>query len=97
MLRKSLLKNAFDVISIVKVNTIKWQIYPDEVFYTKDLLPMRVTISLATFAYNNFHSPNLGNYSPFKLTFWREPRELLDLVTELLIICISGPQNMKIH
>ena len=37
MLRKSSLKNAFDVISIVKVHTIKWQIYPDEVFYAKDL------------------------------------------------------------
>ena len=49
------------------------------------------------FAYNTFHSPNLGNYSPFELTFGREPRVLLDLEIELLIICISGPQNMKIH
>ena len=32
------------VISIVKAHTIKWQIYPDEVFYMKDLLPARVTI-----------------------------------------------------
>ena len=31
-------------------------------------------LSLATFAYNTFHSPNLGNYSPFELTFRREPR-----------------------
>ena len=46
MLRKSLRKNAFDVISIVKVHTIKWQIYPDEVFYAKDLLLTRVTILL---------------------------------------------------
>ena len=23
----------------------------------------------ATFAYNTLHSPNIGNYSPFKLTF----------------------------
>ena len=36
-------------ISIVKAHTMKWQIYPDEVFYTKDLLPMRVTISLCIF------------------------------------------------
>ena len=50
MLRKSLLKNAFDVFSIVKVHTIKWQIYPDEVFYVKDLLPTRVTI-LLVFSY----------------------------------------------
>ena len=32
-------------ISIVKAHTIKWQIYPSEVFYAKDLLPIRVTIS----------------------------------------------------
>ena len=31
------------LISIVKAHTIKWQIYPDKVFYAKDLLPMRVT------------------------------------------------------
>ena len=37
---------------------------------------------LATFAYNTFHSPNLGNYSPFELTFRREPRILLDLETD---------------
>ena len=42
--KKIFTKNAFDVISIVKVHTIKWQIYPDEVFYAKDLLLMRVTI-----------------------------------------------------
>ena len=32
------------VLSIVKTHTIKWQIYPDEVFYAKDLLLARVTI-----------------------------------------------------
>ena len=32
------------LVSVVKAHTIKWQIYPDEVFYTKDLLPVRVTI-----------------------------------------------------
>ena len=31
-------------------------------------------LSLATFAYNIFHSPNLGNYSPFELTFGRESK-----------------------
>ena len=36
-------------------------------------------LSLAAFAYNTFHSPNLGNYSPFELTHGREPRILLDL------------------
>ena len=39
-------------------------------------------LSLATFAYNKFHSPNLGNYSPFKLTPRREPRILLNLETD---------------
>ena len=32
------------LISIVKAHTIKWQMYPDEVFYAKDHLPTRVTI-----------------------------------------------------
>ena len=39
-------------------------------------------LSLATFAYNTFHCPNLGNYSSFKLTFGREPRIILDLETD---------------
>ena len=39
-------------------------------------------LSLATFAYNIFHSPNLGNYSPYELTFGREPKILLDLETD---------------
>ena len=37
---------------------------------------------MAIFAYNTFYSPNLGNYSPFELTFGREPRVLLDLETD---------------
>ena len=32
------------MISIVKAHTIRCQIYPNEVFYVKDLLPMMVTI-----------------------------------------------------
>ena len=35
-------------------------------------------LSLATFAYNTFNSPNLGNYSPFELTFGRKPKLLLN-------------------
>ena len=31
-------------------------------------------LSLATFAYNTFNSPNLGNYSPYELTFSRKPQ-----------------------
>ena len=39
-------------------------------------------LSLTVFAYNTFHSSNLGNFSPFELTFGREPRVLLDLETD---------------
>ena len=35
-------------------------------------------LSLSTFAYNTFNSPNLGNYSPFELTFGRKPKLLLN-------------------
>ena len=38
-------------------------------------------LSLATFAYNTFNSPNLGNYSPFELTFGRKPQMLLNAET----------------
>ena len=38
-------------------------------------------LSLATFAYNTFNSPNLGNYSPFELTFGRKPKLLLNTKT----------------
>ena len=34
---------------------------------------------LATFAYNTFNTPNLGNYSPHELTFGRKLRPLLNL------------------
>ena len=36
-------------------------------------------LSLATFAYNTFNSPNLGNYSPYELTFGRKPKLLLNV------------------
>ena len=38
-------------------------------------------LSLAIFAYNTFNSPNLGNYSPFELTFGRKPKLLLNTET----------------
>ena len=38
-------------------------------------------LSLATFVYNTFNTPNLGNYSPYKLTFGRKPRPLINLDT----------------
>ena len=36
-------------------------------------------LSLATFAYNTFNSPNLGNYSPYELTLGRKPKLLLNV------------------
>ena len=36
-------------------------------------------LSLATFSYNIFHSPNLGNYSPYELVFGRKLRILIDI------------------
>ena len=39
-------------------------------------------LSLATFAYIIFHSPNLGNYSPYELTFRKKLKILLDMETD---------------
>ena len=36
-------------------------------------------LPLATFAYNTFNNPNLGNYSPYELIFGRKSRPLLSL------------------
>ena len=38
-------------------------------------------LSLAMFAYNTFNSPDLGNYSPYELTFGRKPKLLLNVET----------------
>ena len=38
-------------------------------------------LSLATFVYITFNSPNLGNYSPYELTFGRKPKLLLNMET----------------
>ena len=40
-------------------------------------------LSLATFAYNMFHTPNVGNYSPYELTFGRKPKLLLNIMSNL--------------
>ena len=40
---------------------------------------MAKIFSLAIFAYNTFNTPNLGNYSPYKLTFVRKPKALINL------------------
>ena len=36
-------------------------------------------LSLATFAYNTFNTPHLGNYSPYELSFGRKPKALINL------------------
>ena len=36
-------------------------------------------LSLASFAYNTFNTPNLRNYSPYELTFGRKPRPLINV------------------
>ena len=38
-------------------------------------------LSLATYAYNTFNTPHLGNYSPYELTFGRKPKSLLNMET----------------
>ena len=40
-------------------------------------------LSLATFAYNIFHTPKLGKYSPYELVFGRKPRILINIETDL--------------
>ena len=39
-------------------------------------------LSLATSAYNIFHTPNLGNYSPYELVFGRRPKILINIETD---------------
>ena len=46
-------------------------------------------LSLATFAYNTFNSPNLANYSPYELVFGRKHKILLNLET-ILDIKVTG-------
>ena len=46
-------------------------------------------LSLATFMYNTFNTPNLGNYTPYELTFGRKPRPLISLESNL-DITVSG-------
>ena len=46
-------------------------------------------LSLATFVYNMFNTPNLANYSPYELVFSRKLKMLLNLET-MLDIKVSG-------
>ena len=45
-------------------------------------------LSLATFVYNIFYTPNLGNYSPYELVFGRRPKKI-NIETDL-DIKVSG-------
>ena len=36
-------------------------------------------LPLVMFTYNTFNTPNIGNYSPYELTFGRKPKSLLNL------------------
>ena len=38
-------------------------------------------LPLATFAYKTFNTPNLANFSPYKLVFSRKPKLFLNLET----------------
>ena len=49
-------------------------------------------LSLATFAYNTFNSPNLGNYSLYELTFGRKPKLLPNVDTNPDIMI---PKNFR--
>ena len=49
-------------------------------------------LPLATFAYNTFNTPNIGNYSPYKLVFGRKPK--LKLVNSWLA---ETKQSQVIH
>ena len=44
-------------------------------------------LPLATFAYNTFNIPNLGSCRPYKLTFGRKPKVLINLSPTLISKC----------
>ena len=46
-------------------------------------------LPLAAYAYNIFNTPNIGNFSPYKLVFGTKPKPLLNLET-MPDIKISG-------
>ena len=46
-------------------------------------------LPLPTFAYNTVNTPNLGNYSPYKLVFGKKPKLFLNLET-MPSIKVSG-------
>ena len=52
-------------------------------YLTRQGLKWHKFLSLTTFAYNIFNSPNLCNHSPYELVFRRKAKMLLDLETDL--------------
>ena len=50
-------------------------------------------LPLVTYAYNTFNTPNLGNYSPYELTFGRIPRPSLNLESNSNIKISSSFQD----
>ena len=53
-------------------------------------------LSLATFAYHMFNTQNLGNYSPYELTFGRKPKVLLNLESNPDIKVLKPSKNTMI-
>ena len=49
-------------------------------------------VSLVTFTYNTFNSQNVGNYSPYELSFGRKPKLLLNVETNP---DIKVPRNFR--
>ena len=54
-------------------------------------------LSLATFTYNTFNTPNLANYSPYELGFGRKPKILLNLETTADIKVSVHLKNIMIY
>ena len=53
-------------------------------------------LSLSTFAYNMFNTPNLVNYSPYELVFERKPKVLLNLETSDIKISVYFKEYYKL-
>ena len=51
-------------------------------------------LSLATFAYNTFNTPNFGNYSPYELTFGRKPKPLINLDSIQISRCLEHSESI---
>ena len=52
-------------------------------------------LSLATSAYNTFNTLNLGNYSPYELTFGRKPKILINVESNPDIKVSENAMNLE--